>query len=212
MAGLDRRLLHHSSGAAADAFSDARRIFSWALPLGLASGAVALTFSIPRIMLGVLDSSEAVAQYSVAASIFAVASLLTAAIGQVGIPKLARCARAGDHLQFTSTLITMIRAGVAAGVSVGVIATLLGPVVFPLAFGEEYRSSRVIFAVLSLALTIGCMGTFLQDALTSLSMRREQVIAFGAGTVTPAYRPHGCLRCAANRPCSHNVFSPVAPG
>jgi O-antigen/teichoic acid export membrane protein len=158
----------------------------WSLPLGIASGAVALTFGAPRIVLGWWGTEAELSRFSVASTIFTLVSLLTAAVGDVSIPVLAARAGAGDVAGLRRGLRRMLLTGLAAAATVGGAAITIGPWVVRTVLGAEYEPSRSVLAVLSLALTFACLRTFLQDGLTALGSRARQVVGFGAGLVVTA--------------------------
>jgi O-antigen/teichoic acid export membrane protein len=193
--GGPRSRRHASTGAVAAAIR-------WSLPLGVASGAVALTFGAPRIVLGWWGTEAELSRFSVASTIFTLVSLLTAAVGDVSIPVLAARAQAGDVAGLRRGLRRMLLTGIAAAATVGGAAVTVGPWVVRTVLGAEYEPSRAVLGVLSLALTFACLRTFLQDGLTALGARARQVVAFGAGLVVTAAtavalaRPHGDLGAA----------------
>jgi len=127
-----------------------------------------LVFKVDTVMLRILASTKAVADYEAAYKFFEVSRIVVRPISMVFFPIFARMAVQGEWSRFSDGLKKLVFSAGLVGVGVSCFVILLAPILIPVVWGPLYGESIPILQVLFLAiptLYIAFMGIFLGSSL-----------------------------------------------
>lgn len=173
------------------------------VPLGLVAMLLSLNQSVVRLAVDVHVGTQQLGIFAATAYIVRIGAIVAQAISESGAPALRKAGRAGDvRASYRLALRSGLRAA-ALGVLLLVLVILVGPAFMPLLFGAEFRPSRVLMGIVSLAGVPLFASTGLALTTVSTGRHRGYLIAVTISLIvtaggTLALTPHwGMVGAAA---------------
>ena len=131
------------------------RILRNALPLGAVLMLISLTTNVPRYAIERWLGTEPLGAFAALASFVAIGYLVTNALGQSTMPRLAQSYVKGDLGAFRKLAITTGLMGAAVGVAGVIAATLIGGPVLALLYRPEFAAfAPVLVAVMAASILL----------------------------------------------------------
>jgi O-antigen/teichoic acid export membrane protein len=159
------------------------RILRNALPLGAVLMLISLTTNLPRYAIERLLGTAPLGIFAAIASFVAVGYLVTNALGQSTMPRLARCYVERDLTAFRKLTVTTALMGAGVGVAGVIAATLIGAPVLALLYRPEFADfAPVLIATMAAGILLYTANT-LGYANTSTRKFDMQVPLFGVSAL-----------------------------
>lgn len=124
-----------------------RRLTYAAFPLGADAGIKSLTVNIPRYLLQALQGSARLGIFAAVAQFAQTLGLITTALGNAVVPRLATHVVYREGVAFTSLMLRLLAMAAILGVASVLVAALWGEELLTLVLGAAY-ADRLLFVVL----------------------------------------------------------------
>jgi O-antigen/teichoic acid export membrane protein len=181
--GYDRPKGIGGEEASAKADSSRWRILRNALPLGAVLMLISLTTNVPRYAIERWLGTEPLGAFAALASFVAIGYLITNALGQSTMPRLARSYVAGDLKAFRNLAVTTALMGAGVGIAGVIAASLIGGPVLALLYRPEFAAfAPVLVAVMAASVLLYTANT-LGYVNTSTRKFDMQVPLFGVSAL-----------------------------
>jgi O-antigen/teichoic acid export membrane protein len=153
-----------------------RRLVVTAFPLALAGGLNSLLGNTPRYILEAQRGKEAVALFSVAAAPLALLSLLSGAIGQASLSRVAEYFQHGKYDAFNrlNLKVSALQLLIASGFTA--IVAIWGDKLIELMFTREYKGAVPILVIMSASAALGSVGAYGSTILAASRAFRLQLV------------------------------------
>lgn len=153
-----------------------------AMPLGFTLLLFSLNVNIPRYLVGWKLGEHTLGIFAAIASLPLAGNLITDALVQTAIPRLAKHYINGNRVAFRTLLLKLMGIGALFGSMGLLIAYLWGQEVLTLLFGIEYGQQSNVLVWLMLPATIDYAASFLGGGMTAARYLRPQIPLFGVVT------------------------------
>lgn len=147
---------------------DLKRLFRVALPLGFATMLGSLWFSIPRYVIQYYLGTYQLGIFAAIASLLAVGSTITTALGQSTSPSLAKHHAYIRYQAFDRLIVKLVVLGVLIGLSGIAVAWLIGAPVLTLLYTAEYAAHVTLMVWILVAMCIQFSYVFLGTGLQAM--------------------------------------------
>jgi O-antigen/teichoic acid export membrane protein len=159
------------------------RILRSAAPLGAVLMLISLTTNLPRYVIERRLGTEPLGIFAAIASFVAVGYLVTNALGQSTMPRLARCYVERDLPAFRKLTVTTALMGAVVGVAGVIAAALIGGPVLALLYRPEYAAFAPVLVAIMSASVLLYTANSLGYVNTSTRKFDAQVPLFGASAL-----------------------------
>ncbi len=163
-------------------FTQITGIVLWILPLSVAGVLTMLSRATPRVALGEYVSFEALGIFGATFYLLTATQLLTVAVGQAAVSRMARAHQRGDSTEFWRTTSYVLAGCLALGAAVIVLGYLLGPAVISAIYGSAYVDFYLIMAV-SIAVALSLLNSVAQFSLTARNSFRLKLFVNFSGFI-----------------------------
>jgi O-antigen/teichoic acid export membrane protein len=181
--GFDRPQGIRGEEAPAKGYDSRWRILRNALPLGAVLMLISLTTNVPRYSIERSLGTEPLGTFAALASFVAIGYLITNALGQSTMPRLAQSYVAGDLRAFRKLAATTSMMGAGVGIAGVFSATLIGGPVLALLYRPEFAAfAPVLVAVMGASVLLYTANT-LGYVNTSTRKFDMQVPLFGVSAL-----------------------------
>jgi O-antigen/teichoic acid export membrane protein len=167
-----------------------RKLAMSGLPMGFVLMMVSLNLNIPRYFIQRHLGTQELAIFSAIATLLAVGSVATNAVGQAAAPRLAKCFVNGDRREFTALLGGLVVTSLGLGGLGFVGAILFGKQAMALIYRPEYSTHPEVLIWLMGASGFFYLGSTLGYAVTAVRCFAPQLPLFTGAALTTAI---GCL-------------------
>jgi O-antigen/teichoic acid export membrane protein len=167
-----------------------RKLAMTGLPMGFVLMMVSLNLNIPRYFIQKNLGTPQLAIFSAIATLLAVGSVVTNAVGQAAAPRLAKCFANRDWRGFSGLLAALVVASLGLGGLAFAGAVLFGRSAMTLIYRPEYSTHQDALLWLMGASGFFYLGSTLGYAVTAARCFTPQLPLFAAAAVTTAI---GCV-------------------
>lgn len=144
------------------------------LPLGLTGTLGSLNPAIPRYVMAHHMGERELGFYSAMAYLLIASNTIVMALGQSGLPRLAKHFAMGDLPGFRRLLVKQVGIILALGVSAVVVALVAGRPLLGLIYGAAYAEKSGVFCWVAVSGLVVSLGAMLNYALTAVREFRVQ--------------------------------------
>ena len=153
-----------------------------ALPLGIAAMLISLNSAIPRYFVNLYSGKRDLGIFSALSYFIVVGNLLTNAVGQSVLPRLARAYKLGTRTQFNHLLTGLLACSMLVAIGSMTVALLFGRRLL-LIYGREYADAYPVFLLIMAAASIAYSLSILNFSLNAIGAYRVQIPIFVAVTL-----------------------------
>lgn len=158
------------------------RLLWLALPLGIVTPLMALTSSIPALLVEKLRGAGELGIYTALAYSYAAGSRIASAMGEAASARLARSYAAGSRADFARVLGRLLGLATAVGAAGVALSALAGRPILRLLYGAAYAERADILTGFLIVSAVGNLAVVLDYSMTA--MRRLAIQPFlAAGSV-----------------------------
>lgn len=148
-----------------------------ALPLGVAAMVISLNSAIPRYFLEAYSGKRQLGIYAALSYFIVVGNLLTNAVGQSVLPRLAKLYTSQEQRRFRHLLAALLACSAAVGAASMAIALGFGKRIL-LIYGKEYANAYPVFLIIMAAASIGYFISILNFTLNAIGAYKIQMPLF----------------------------------
>ncbi len=160
--------------------SEGRAWLTSAIPFALTQGLIVLNVQIDSLMLGALDSAEAVAYYTVTQRLTMLITLPLISVGVALAPHIASLHAAGQRRELQRAVTGSTRLAFGAALPVTLLYIVAGTFFLGL-FGAEYRVARMALAIFSLGQLVNTATGPVSPLLLMTGHERVATLTTGLG-------------------------------
>ncbi len=146
------------------------------LPMGLNMMILSYSQNIPRYFLEVYSGEYVLGIFSALAYVMMAGTMITGALGQAALPRLAKYYAAQELSSFRKLLSKLLFVAVCLGFLAMGVAYVLGKPILALLYTPEYAHYHTEFMLVMLAGSLGLVGGFFGTGLTAARKFRSQPI------------------------------------
>ena len=161
-----------------------------ALPLGIAAMLISLNSAIPRYFVNLYSGKRDLGIFSALSYFIVVGNLLTNAVGQSVLPRLARAYKLGTRTQFNHLLTGLLACSMLVAIGSMTVALLFGRRLL-LIYGREYADAYPVFLLIMAAASIAYSLSILNFSLNAIGAYRVQIPIFVAVTLVLLFTSSG---------------------
>jgi len=165
---------------AAAPVSEGRAWLSSAIPFALTQGLIVLNVQVDSLMLGALDSAEAVAYYTVTQRLTMLITLPLISVGVALAPHIASLHAAGQRRELQRAVTGSTRLALGAALPVTLLYIIAGTFFLGL-FGAEYRIARTALSIFSLGQLVNAATGPVGPLLLMTGHERATTLTTGLG-------------------------------
>jgi O-antigen/teichoic acid export membrane protein len=162
------------------------RLARLSLPLGITATLGSLVSSVPRYFIEHYAGARALGFFAAVAYLMVAGSLVTNAICQSAVPKLASRHASGDLPAFRSLLLRLCAVVAIPGIAGILVAILAGKPVLRMLYRADYAGYSDIFTLLMIAAAIYCVTAVLANGMTAARILRPQPALFAVVVLAAA--------------------------
>jgi O-antigen/teichoic acid export membrane protein len=154
------------------------RLTQLSIPLGITAALGSLILNVPRYFIEHYAGTRALGFFAAVAYLMVAGSLVTNAIAQSAIPRLASLYASGELRAFRSLLFRLCAAAAVPGLAGLLVAGLAGKLVLRLLYRADYESYSGVFTLLMIAAGLYCVTAILAGAMTAARILKPQPALF----------------------------------
>lgn len=152
-------------------------------PLGLTTGAQALSTNLPRYFLEHFQGSKALALFAVAAAPLSLITLFSGAIMQATLPRAAAYFQSGRLGSFNRLAVRSTLVAAAIGLGFAGLIAVGGSALISFLFTPEYRAAGPALLVMSLGVALGSLTMYGSIAISASRHFYLQLLNIGVAMV-----------------------------
>jgi O-antigen/teichoic acid export membrane protein len=138
------------------------------LPMGLVMMLISLNTNIPRYFIEKMLGQRQLGIFAAMAYLMQAGAMVTNAVGNVVIPRLAKYYAEGESAAFRGLLAKLVYLAVGLGVASVLVAYYFGHRLLTILYRPEYAQYSNVFTVLMVAAAISYVGGFLGTAVSGV--------------------------------------------
>jgi O-antigen/teichoic acid export membrane protein len=138
------------------------------VPMGLVTMLISLNTNIPRYFIEKMLGQRQLGIFAAMAYLMQVGAMVTNAVGNVVIPRLAKYHAEGESAAFGSLLAKLIYLALGLGAASILVAYYFGHRLLTILYRPEYAQYSNVFTVLMVAAAVSYVGGFLGTAVSSI--------------------------------------------